>query len=173
MKQKTLTSLAMVALVVSAFGCTKTEEATGGDVQSPQVATTAEMPGMTNLDDLNPAAAQSYIDSVKMGHGLGLDGSIAADKADDNFTPGQPIHLAMTVKDAPADAAVKVVWYGPNETKIVEEQKKVPRGATTLAYSATDTSSWAKGDYRADIWIGDEKVSSQQFRIVDLTNAGT
>jgi hypothetical protein len=109
MKLKTLTSLAMAALVVTAFGCTKTEEATGGDVQSPEVATTAGIPGTTNRNDLNPAAAQSYIDSVKMGHGLGLDGSIAADKADDNFTPGQPIHLAMTMKDAPADAAVKVV----------------------------------------------------------------
>lgn len=170
MRQKTVMSFALAALLIGSFGCKKNETTTEGDVQSPPMATTSEIAGTTNPSDLSPMTAQSYVDDFKMGHGLGLDGAVAADKIGDNFSPGQPIHFTMTVKDAPADAAVKVAWYGPNDTKINEEQKKVPAGATTLAFSATDTSKWALGDYRAEVWIGDEKVDTENFKIVDLTN---
>lgn len=173
MKQKALVSLALGALLIASFGCKKAEETTeAGATQPPQSATTAEMAGTTNPTDLSAITAHTYIDDVKMGHGLGADGSIAEDKSGDSFSPGQTIHLTMTVKDAPATAAVKVAWYGPNETKINEETKSIAVGATTLAFEAADTSKWALGDYRAEVWIGDEKVSTKDFKIVDLTNTG-
>ncbi|MEO8379810.1 MAG: hypothetical protein ABI779_09120 [Acidobacteriota bacterium] len=169
---KTLASLALSLSLVAFVACKKTEQATGGDVQVPQTATTSEIAGTTSPNDLNPVAAQSYIDDVTIGHELGADGTVPAGQGGDDFAPGQPIHIAMKVKDAPAGAAVKLVWYGPNETKINEEQKDVPAGATTLAFSATNTAAWAKGDYRAEVWIGDEKVNTQQFQIVDAAGAG-
>lgn len=64
-----------------------------------------------------------------------------------------------------------MVWYGPGETKINEEQQTVATGNKYLSFQA-DTSSWEKGDYRAEVWIGDEKVNTQQFQIVDAENAG-
>ena len=59
-----------------------------------------------------------------------------------------------------------------NETRIGEEEKTVETGAQYLTFQSTDTASWAKGDYRAEIWIGDEKVNQQQFQIVDAGDAG-
>jgi len=172
MNKKTIVTLGLAVLLAASFGCKKTEQAVGGDVQVPQAAATEEIPGTASPDDLNPVAAQAYIDNVTLGSELGPDGTIVAERAGDDFGPGQPIHIAMSVKDAPDGAAVKVVWYGPNETKINEEQKDVPAGATTLAFSAPDTSSWAQGDYRAEVWIGDEKVSTQPFQIVAIADAG-
>jgi hypothetical protein len=77
----------------------------------------------------------------------------------------------MEVGDAPATSPVKVVWYGPNETKIGEETKTVSSGQKYLNFTATDTSSWAMGDYRAEVWVGDEKVNEQQFNIVEASDA--
>jgi len=170
MKKKTILSLSLAMVLAVSFGCKKAEEVAEPNGQPPLKTTTAEIPGTASPNDLNPVTAQSYVDGFVMGHGLAPEGVVAADQKGDSFSPGQPIHLTMTVKDAPANAAVKVVWYGPNETKIRTEQKSVPVGATTLAFSSTDTAKWALGDYRAEVWIGDEKVDTENFKIVDLTN---
>lgn len=165
-------SLALAMVLAVSFGCKKSEavaEVTGPPIKT----TTTEIPGTASPNDLSPATAQSYIDDVTMGHALAPEGVIAMDQKGDNFSAGQPIHLTMTVRDAPANAAVKVVWYGPGETKIRTEQKSVPVGATTLAFSSTETAKWVNGEYRAEVWIGDEKVDTESFRIGDLTNSGT
>lgn len=67
---------------------------------------------------------------------------------------------------------MKVVWYGPEEMKLKEEQKTVNPGDEYLTFQAANTGDWQKGDYRVEIWIGDEKVNQQQFQIVDETAAG-
>jgi hypothetical protein len=51
----------------------------------------------------------------------------------------------MKVADAPASSQVKVLWYGPGETRV---------------------------DYRAEVWIGDEKVNTQEFNIMDKSRTG-
>jgi hypothetical protein len=78
----------------------------------------------------------------------------------------------MEVGDAPAGSAVKVVWYGPGEKKVAEEQKTVQTGEHYMNFKAADTASWPKGDYRAEVWIGDEKVNTQQFNVTDKSKAG-
>ncbi|HEX2222953.1 MAG TPA: hypothetical protein VHN15_01970, partial [Thermoanaerobaculia bacterium] len=109
----------------------------------------------------------------KIGSALDANGTIDAENGGDDFTPGQPIYVAMNVGDVPAGSAVKVAWYGANETKVGEETKTVTEGVATLNFQATDTASWAKGDYRVEVWYGDEKVAEEQFQIVDAENAGT
>jgi hypothetical protein len=163
----------LLSLTVALFlGACKKHEGAEPEAGAPPTATTAEMAGTSNPSDVNPVSAQVWIDDVTIGHAIGADGKIPTGKTGDDFAPGQPIHIAMSVGDAPAGSAVKVVWYGPNETKIGEENKNVPMGAKTLDFSTTDTKKWAKGDYRAEVWIGDEKVNTQQFQIVDAGKAG-
>lgn len=171
MKQKVLLSLALGTLLVASFGCKKAEYTTEtGATQPPQTATTAEIAGTTNPNDLSPITAQYYIDDVKVGNGMGTDGLIGTDMTTDLFTAGQPIYLTMKVNDAPATAGVKVVWYGPNDTKINEESKSIALGSKTLSFEAPNTSKWAIGGYHAEVWIGDEKVKSENFKIVDRIN---
>ena len=111
-------------------------------------------------------------DDVTIGHALAADGSMVTGQGGDDFAPGQPVHVTMEVGDAPPNSTVKVVWYAPGETKIAEENKPVVAGQKYLAFSANDTKSWKVGDYRAEVWIGDEKVNTQQFQIVSAAGAG-
>jgi hypothetical protein len=141
--------------------------------EAPPTATTQEQPGADSPSDVSPVNAQTWIDDVTIGSELGADGAIPAGKTGDDFAPGQAVHVAMEVGDAPQNAAVKVVWYGPNETKIGEETKPVTAGQKYLTFTATDTTAWAKGDYRAEVWVGDEKVNQQQFQIVDADKAAS
>jgi len=166
MHKKLLVAVLVGTTTVFAAACGRDETAE----PTTSVATT-EMPGTASPTDLAPTTAQSYIDDVTIGSELGADGAMVVGKTGDDFAPGQAIHLAMEVGDAPPASQVKIVWYGPNETKIAEESKPVTAGVKYLNFSATDTAAWAKGDYRAEIWIGDEKVNTQQFQIVDATKA--
>ncbi|HYH47035.1 MAG TPA: hypothetical protein VEG34_15235 [Thermoanaerobaculia bacterium] len=135
-------------------------------------ATETELPGTDQPGDLNPVEAQIAVDDVTIGKQVGADGVIPAESQGDDFAPGETVHVTMNVGDTPAGSQVKVVWYGPNETKIGEETKSVEAGRAQLAFQSTDTGSWQKGDYRAEVWIGDEKVNQQQFQVVDASESG-
>lgn len=163
MKKATL-FLMLGATLVAACGRDETAE-------PPAATTTVEQPGTASPADVAPTTAQTWIDDVTIGSELGADGNMAVGKTGDDFAPGQPLHIAMEVGDAPPNSSVKVVWYGPGETKIGEESKPVVSGQKYLNFTASDTASWAKGDYRAEVWIGDEKVNTQQFQIVDAAQA--
>lgn len=138
--------------------------------RTPAVTET-EKPGVDAPGDLNPVEAQLRIDDVTLGHEVGPDGAIVAGKTGDDFAPGDMIHLAMEVGDTPAGSAVKVVWFGPGETRISEDTKPVVAGSKYLGFH-TATTGWALGDYRAEVWVGDEKVNTQQFQVVEPAAAG-
>jgi len=172
MKPSKLLAMLLVGALPLGMACKSHEQAEVDDRDdTATTATTQEVPGTNSPGDLNPVEAQTMIDDVTIGHKVGADGTIAAADQGDDFAPGETVNLAMKVGDAPAGSAVKVVWYGPGETKINEDTKNVETGATYLAFQA-DTASWKKGDYRAEVWIGDEKVNTQEFQIVDKDKAG-
>ena len=168
--------IALSIVTVAAFGCKQqTEEIAQTDTSSTdtQIAEGQEVPGTGGPGDINPVTAQTWVDDVTLGNELGADGAIVAGKQGDDFVPGQPIHLAMTVNDAPANASVKVVWFAPGESKIAEESKSVTAGQKFMNFSAKDTAKWAKGDYRVEVWVADEKVNQQIFQMVDKSDAAT
>ncbi len=134
--------------------------------------TEKELPATDKESDLNPVSAQTMIDDVTIGKNVGADGTIAASDQVDDFAPGEAVHLAMKVADAPAGSVVKVACYGPGEQKVGDQEKTVETGAEYLTFETADTSGWQKGDYRAEVWIGDEKVNTQQFQIVEPDQAG-
>lgn len=172
MKAFKLMVLPLVLALPLAVGCKTQESAEVDDADDTATMTSEqEQAGVDTPGDLNPVEAQTMIDDVTIGKQAGADGMIAAENQGDDFAPGETVYITMNAADAPASSAVKVVWYGPGETKINEEEKTVQSGSQYLTFQA-DTASWEKGDYRAEIWIGDEKVNTQQFQIVDAENAG-
>jgi hypothetical protein len=173
MKSSKLFVLLLALALPLAVGCKPREGAVPDDRNdtAPSVSE-KEKSGVNQPGDLNPVEAQTMIDDVTIGKSVGADGAIPSDQKGDDFAPGDPVYVAMEVGDVPAGSAVKVVWYGPGETKVTEEQKTVSTGQHYLNFR-TNTDSWAKGDYRAEVWIGDEKVNTQQFNIVEPSKAGT
>jgi hypothetical protein len=172
MKLSKLMMMLLASTLTLTMACKTHEEAEVDDQDdTATTATQQEVPGVNSPGDLNPVEAQTMIDDVTLGKAVDADGMIAAENQGDDFAPGDTVHLALNAADAPAGSAVKVVWFGPGETQINEESKTAEVGAKYLTFQA-DTTSWAKGDYRAEVWIGDEKVNTQQFQIVDATDAG-
>lgn len=172
MKLTKLMAMLLVSTLPFAAACKTHEEAEVDDQDdTATTATQQEKAGTDSPGDLNPVEAQTMIDDVTLGKAIDADGMIAAENQGDDFAPGDTVHLALNAADAPAGSAVKVVWFGPGETQINEESKTAATGAKYLNFQA-DTTSWAKGDYRAEVWIGDEKVNTQQFQIVDANEAG-
>ncbi len=173
MKMTKLLSPLMLLVLTTSIACGTKEHATTEEAENTApVVSETEKAGTDQAGDLNPVEAQTMIDDVTLGKSTAADGSIAPDQQGDDFAPGQTVNLAMEVGDTPAGSAVKVVWFGPGETRIGEDTKTVNTGDLFLAFQSGDTGSWAKGDYRAEVWIGDEKVNTQQFQIVDANDAG-
>ncbi len=175
MSSKKMLALTLLLCLPLAIACGPKETAETDTSDMSDTATTTsetEQPGTEQAGDLNPVEAQMAIDDVTLGKSMNADNTIPAEAQGDDFAPGDTVHLSMEVGDTPAGSLVKVVWFGPNETRIGDETKTVNAGDKYLAFHSTDTASWAKGDYRAEVWIGDEKVNQQQFQIVDSSEAG-
>ncbi len=164
-------SLSLVLLAGLSLAACKKEAAEPNPNEVTPVVTEQEVPGTAAQSDLSPMAAEARVDDVSTGHALGADGAIADGQSGDDFAPGETVHIAMKVGDTPAGSAVKIIWFGPGEKRIDETTKTVDAGQTYLNFEA-DTKDWAKGDYKAEIWIGDEKVNTESFQVVDAANAG-
>jgi hypothetical protein len=166
-----LLTVAAVALTLGGCSPRDVDRAQPNPEERTPAVTESEKPGVNAPGDLNPAEAQMRIDDVTLGHEVGSDGAIVAGKTGDDFAPGETIHLSMEVGDTPAGSAIKVVWFGPGDTRMTEDTKPVAAGAKYLTFS-TKADGWAIGDYRAEVWVGDEKVNTQQFQIVQPADAG-
>ena len=167
---KRLFFVVLVACVATLFASCHKEETAATTETTATAASTSEIPSTTSPNDLSPVKAQMFIDDVTIGHEVGADGTIPAGKTGDDFAPGETVNIAMKVNDAPVGSAVKVVFFGPGEKNLGEETKQTS-GAKFLTFQKS-TKGWAKGDYRADVFIGDEKVNTQQFQVVDAAGAG-
>ena len=168
-----IVALTLAAVLPLALACQPREGAEPDDASDTATqATPAEIPGADQPSDLSPVGAQTMIDDITIGKQLAADGTIPVEAQGDDFAPGDAVYLAMDVGDAPAGTEVKVVWYGPGNAKIGEDAKTVATGVATLNFKSADTGSWQKGDYRAEVWAGDEKVSDQNFNLVDKSDAG-
>ena len=173
MKASKLFALLLVSALPLTVACKTNDQAATDDADDTAAQTTEqEVAGVDQPNDLNPVEAQTMVDDVTIGKKAGADGMIAAEDQGDDFAPGDPVVITMKVGDAPAGSKVKLVWFGPGETRIAEEEKDIAQGAQYLTFQAASTGSWQKGDYRAEVWIGDEKVNQQQFQIVDASEAG-
>jgi hypothetical protein len=137
--------------------------AMAGDDKGPTIA---EKPGISRPGDVSPPVAQAMVDDVNIGVAVASDGRVPADGGPDSFLPGEDIYLTMDVSDAPPGTAIRVAWIGPGDRQIATQAKTVAAGVSTLKFVQQDTRSWTPGDYRAEVWVGDEKVNDERFDIV-------
>jgi Tfp pilus assembly protein PilZ len=195
MRSSKLLILLMVLILPLAVACGREGAETQNDSAADVVTGTSEQEvagvDANSATDVSPVTAEMAIDDVTVGGGLAQDGTIATEQRQDDFTPGQDVFVAMNVGDVPAGSVVKVAWYADagsqtsdtaaagdattdkGGTKVGEETKTVTAGQPILNFKAPSTGSWKKGDYRVEVWYGDEKVAEEQFQIVDQSDAAT
>ena len=161
----------MNRLLTSALAIACVAMSMPGYADDMRPASEAEKAGVAKPGDVSPPVAQAMVDDVNLGTTVAVDGQIPAKSRTDDFVPGEDIYLTMDVSDAAPGTTVKVVWFGPDEQRIGEQRQSVASGMSTLKFVKDGTKSWKTGDYRAEIWVGDEKVNDERFNIVSARSA--
>ena len=161
----------MNRLVTSALAMACVAMSMPGVADDKYPAIDKEKPGISQPGDVSPPVAQAMVDDVNLGTAVAADGQIPAKSRTDSFVPGEVIHLTMDVSDATPGTIVKVVWFGPEDQRIGEQRETVSSGASTLKFTKDGTKAWKAGDYRAEVWVGDEKVNDERFNIVSARSA--
>lgn len=147
MSARLLTAAAATALVLAA-ACTRNEQTAA---QAPAPAAPAPVPQPASVAD------------VKLGTSPSPEAAITEAKQD--FAPGEPIQLSMDVLGATAGTAVTTYWYGPDNQRLAYETQTVTPTQQRLRFRQDNTVDWQAGQYRAEVWIGDDKVQEQSFEI--------
>ncbi len=153
MKMTVYTAVLMAAFMI---GCDRNE----AEITPEPAQTQAEE--ATQPTELT---AQMWIDDPTLGSQLAADGSVDTGFADNDFVAGDTIYYAMEVGDAPANASVNVMWYGPGSTLLHQETKNVEPGQTYMNFQAPDTSGWQIGDYRVELHTEGQLAHSEDFNI--------
>jgi len=161
----------MKRLITSALAMACVAMSTPGMADDKYPAIEKEKPGISKSGDVSPPVAQAMVDDVNLGTAVAADGQIPAKSRADDFVPGEDIYLTMDVSDAAPGTQVKVVWFGPDERRIGEQRETVSSGVSTLKFMKDGTQAWKPGDYRAEVWVGDEKVNDERFNIVSARSA--
>lgn len=133
-------------LVLVGAACTEREDETAARAPPPPAAP-------------EPAA----LAAVRLGASSGPDAAITETKQE--FAPGEPIHLSMELRGAAAGTTVTTYWYGPDNRRLAYETKTVAPAQQSLRFTQDNTADWAAGEYRAEVWIGDNKAREQSFEI--------
>jgi hypothetical protein len=161
-----LAGLLPVAVVMVLAGCAESdkpvEPAEPGAVQKTH---RGEIDGRHDGTDLDSITAQRWVDRVHVGRTVNPSGKIEeADRAD-VFRPGESVYLSMEVTDAPAGSAVQVsVVDAETENQLWSDTKQVEAGRSHLVFQI-DPAKLGSGEYRAEVYVGDERVARREFEI--------
>jgi hypothetical protein len=139
---------ALVPLVVSALALTLVLACGGA---APEGDGYDGGNGGTPVAQQDAAAASA----VTLGRSLDDAGRVPDGEASTDFSAGETVYLSLAVGDAEPGTEVEVVWYGPEGLEAAADQGTVAAGGTALGFSA-DTTGWAPGTYRGEVWVGNE-----------------
>lgn len=164
---KQMIGVVSAGLLFAVAGCSKTAEQVTSVPAAPG-AVIAPSPGVvppaaTDTTAPDAVTAETWVDNVALGGTLAQNGAVESEK--DEFSPGEGVHLSMQVDDAPPATTVTVHWYGPNNKDLGEQIKPIIEGTEYLSFTK-DSTQWKRGEYRAEVWVGDEKVEEEKFKVV-------
>jgi hypothetical protein len=153
------------ALTVAACGSEQNSATNSDGYASGPLPTAAAVQEQGTVD---PGTSQvpAIVRETTVGRRLAADGAVDPAAQTDAFTAGEQIHLA--VKVAPQSAAegqLRVTWYGPGDDLLAEDAKPVPGSERFVSFSSGDTAGWDPGNYRAEVWLENEKLAEQRFAL--------
>lgn len=157
----TITLLALVALL--AVGCAQEAE------EPPPAAVTEEVTGVDTPIDTGPIQVMSWLEDARFGSQANELGWVPDEFRRDEFLPGETVHFSARIgDDLPGDSAARVIWYNESgqDMQVGQEQATIPAGQQYF-HTMTATDGWPVGDYRVEIWIGDEQAVDEDFDLRD------
>lgn len=171
-------SIGLIATVVALSACARQDSAEAPPAAGASGAAAPEPTEQASAEAARTAhaeagAGENWVGDLTLGTELEQSGAVASDSAAERFAQGQPIHLAAEVNEAPQNATLRVVWYGPNGLLMGESVKQISGEQQYVNFTAQNTSEWVAGDYRAELWANDQKVGEQSFQVVEGTGRQT
>lgn len=115
------------------------------------------------------ASPETALGTVTVGGRVDTDGAIPPEAIQSDFQPGEPVYVSVEIGDAEPGSTVRVVWYDPEDVKMGEQVETVAAGQPYLSFQTPSTDEWKSGEYRAEIWFGNEMLDEVEF---GLGNAG-
>ncbi|HUP42813.1 MAG TPA: hypothetical protein VM599_06335 [Thermoanaerobaculia bacterium] len=159
-RRRNLPILATVALL-GAVACTPAEEERRPVAPAPEAAAPA-------AGEAGGVEAERWLGGFTVGREVDPQGAISVDSLATEFSPGETIYVSMAIGDAPADAAVHVVFFDPQGGKVAEDEKKVPAEARFLYFDSGDTAHWLAGEYRVELSVDGEVVGEERVTLAAL-----
>jgi hypothetical protein len=97
-----------------------------------------------------PALRSPFVSLYRIGRSQAPDGSTTGET--DMFAAGETVYMSFTVKNAPSDAKVRLVFSTlPDNRKVAELESTSTNGF--VSFGMKDTKSWAPGTYRAEYFL--------------------
>jgi len=164
-------ALLLALILVAALGaCAKSSPQADEGTAMTTEGDTADAYGSDTAAAGDAMTAQMAIDDVSTGNELGADGAIATGANDDDFAPGDTVYVAMEVGDATAGSNVELVWYGPDGMEAGSDNKAIQADARYLNFEV-DTTGWAEGTYRGEVWYDNELVNELEINLAAADDA--
>ena len=153
--------LGILAVALISLGCQQLGQS---EVEEGATSKTAdgEIPGTRSPNDLDPITAERWIDDVRVGRALDINGQVPTSEVTDTFSAVSTIHVSIEVTDAPAGSMIRLTVSDPTGDPVWSEEKPVSPGLSHLSFSV-DGEELGPGTYRAGLIIGDEMIRSSSF----------
>lgn len=156
-RRRSLPILAVVALL-GAVACAPAEDEERPAAPSPEAAAPA-------AGEAGSLEAERWLGGFTVGREVDPQGAIPVESVATEFDPGETIYVSMAVGEAPADAAIHVVFFDPRGGKVAEDEKKVPAEARFLYFDSGDTAHWLAGEYRVELSVDGEVVGEERVTL--------
>lgn len=154
-----ITMLLLMALLALA-GCSSEQPAQRGySVESEAGDGHAEPMRYEAIDE------ELWVDKVHVGHMVDANGQISPSARADEFSLDDRVYVSMEVSDAPTDLPVLVlVVNAATNQELWSESRPIEAGMSHLVFEV-DPAWLGSGEYRAEVFVGDERVSRHDFDV--------
>lgn len=160
--KRALMPVGLAAWLLSGCG-TGSEDATS--YATGQLPTAATVQQVTDAVPSAPQAERAAGEII-VGRALNPDGAIPENERTDRFAKGEEIHVAVPVRDFSPQSQVRVAWFGPQDDLLAEDAAEVTETDEYVSFSMAARDDFDPGEYRAEIWMDDQKITEQRFAVV-------
>ena len=170
--------LPLIALVPIALGaCTSGESGPSGGNDKDGTYATGRLPTAAEVQQHAVLASQEAeerpqaVSETVVGRTSDTGGSIPVAERTERFAPGEEIHVAVRVEQPSPKARVRIAWFGPNNNLLGEDARPVSSDDEYVHFSIGGNKATDPGEYRAEVWVDDQKVDERRFAVVAATQA--
>ena len=156
---KTWIAMLLLLPFVAPAGCTADQPAERGTVRE------AGHPEDDRPMSYEAVDEQLWVDKVHVGRWVDANGQIAPSARADEFSLDDRVYVSMEVTEAPTGSPVLVlVVNATTNQELWSESRPIVDGVSRLVFEV-DPGRLGSGEYRAEVYVGDERVSRHDFDV--------